>query len=112
VLGHELSGVIDEIDSDEESLKAGDKVGIIPYRYCGKCNTCKQGKTNCCPNISVMGVHEDGGMQEYISVPTSHLLQVNDLSLDEAALLERSEEHTSELQSRENLVCRLLLEKK
>src|SRR5690606_28977729 len=27
-------------------------------------------------------------------------------------LLERSEEHTSELQSRENLVCRLLLEKK
>src|SRR5690606_26948214 len=31
--------------------------------------------------------------------------------LDEAAV-ERSEEHTSELQSRENLVCRLLLEKK
>src|SRR5690606_40787084 len=28
------------------------------------------------------------------------------------ALFERSEEHTSELQSRENLVCRLLLEKK
>src|SRR5690606_41447941 len=27
-------------------------------------------------------------------------------------LRERSEEHTSELQSRENLVCRLLLEKK
>src|SRR5690606_40966819 len=28
------------------------------------------------------------------------------------ACLSRSEEHTSELQSRENLVCRLLLEKK
>src|SRR2546421_8533424 len=28
------------------------------------------------------------------------------------ALLERSEEHTSELQSRSDLVCRLLLEKK
>src|SRR5690606_41564206 len=28
------------------------------------------------------------------------------------AALSRSEEHTSELQSRENLVCRLLLEKK
>src|SRR5690606_14387520 len=28
------------------------------------------------------------------------------------ALILRSEEHTSELQSRENLVCRLLLEKK
>src|SRR5690606_39884910 len=36
-------------------------------------------------------------------------------SLDDAgedALVFRSEEHTSELQSRENLVCRLLLEKK
>src|SRR5690606_42032100 len=32
------------------------------------------------------------------------------LKLDKAA--SRSEEHTSELQSRENLVCRLLLEKK
>src|SRR5690606_28199864 len=30
----------------------------------------------------------------------------------EATILFRSEEHTSELQSRENLVCRLLLEKK
>src|SRR5436309_10066661 len=29
-----------------------------------------------------------------------------------AQFLDRSEEHTSELQSRENLVCRLLLEKK
>src|SRR5690606_40529319 len=31
---------------------------------------------------------------------------------DEGAKITRSEEHTSELQSRENLVCRLLLEKK
>src|SRR5690606_40464141 len=30
----------------------------------------------------------------------------------EQRLVNRSEEHTSELQSRENLVCRLLLEKK
>src|SRR5690606_15215703 len=31
---------------------------------------------------------------------------------DEVVVIYRSEEHTSELQSRENLVCRLLLEKK
>src|SRR5690606_42121733 len=30
----------------------------------------------------------------------------------QSSYLQRSEEHTSELQSRENLVCRLLLEKK
>src|SRR5438552_5091920 len=31
---------------------------------------------------------------------------------DDSALLDRSEEHTSELQSPDHLVCRLLLEKK
>src|SRR5690606_42132517 len=40
----------------------------------------------------------------------SEIVTVNDPR--PATLLGRSEEHTSELQSRENLVCRLLLEKK
>src|SRR3712207_9007126 len=35
-----------------------------------------------------------------------------DLSEDRITDIERSEEHTSELQSRQYLVCRLLLEKK
>src|SRR5690606_41008231 len=42
----------------------------------------------------------------------SPLDQAFDLLLCAAELEIRSEEHTSELQSRENLVCRLLLEKK
>src|SRR2546422_5915255 len=37
---------------------------------------------------------------------------VVDLSIQDPALEDRSEEHTSELQSRLHLVCRLLLEKK
>src|SRR5207302_9284771 len=40
------------------------------------------------------------------------LLETDHLDDQLAALIIRSEEHTSELQSRENLVCRLLLEKK
>src|SRR5690606_41206994 len=39
-----------------------------------------------------------------------HVVHVEGVHL--AAAVGRSEEHTSELQSRENLVCRLLLEKK
>src|SRR3712207_7627202 len=39
-------------------------------------------------------------------------ITVEDLRPYEARLSERSEEHTSELQSRQYLVCRLLLEKK
>src|SRR5690349_25121639 len=37
---------------------------------------------------------------------------LSDHSVNLLSLLDRSEEHTSELQSRRDLVCRLLLEKK
>src|SRR5690606_40317565 len=48
-----------------------------------------------------------------IHLPSFHLLRTaaGDPRTGEAGI-PRSEEHTSELQSRENLVCRLLLEKK
>src|SRR5690606_40372608 len=48
--------------------------------------------------------HDDGGQLERSLFDFVHRGEYNDY--------ERSEEHTSELQSRENLVCRLLLEKK
>src|SRR3712207_8780483 len=40
------------------------------------------------------------------------LAMVRELTIDEPGRQDRSEEHTSELQSRQYLVCRLLLEKK
>src|SRR5690606_40960314 len=46
------------------------------------------------------------------SVLTQPLKKLSDLRLGVRCETARSEEHTSELQSRENLVCRLLLEKK
>src|SRR5690606_40120042 len=44
------------------------------------------------------------------SVEPGATIDVTDYAGSEVSLAERSEEHTSELQSRENLVCRLLLE--
>src|SRR5436309_7296446 len=52
---------------------------------------------------------------DYHSVAASHIAHVEaaaDAPQGSRAGHRRSEEHTSELQSRENLVCRLLLEKK
>src|SRR5256886_7101578 len=48
------------------------------------------------------------------SHPGAHLVQVKRLGdvVERPQLQARSEEHTSELQSQSNLVCRLLLEKK
>ena len=75
ILGHELSGEIVGIGENPYSLKVGDPVVIIPYVSCGKCIACMQGKTNCCTRINLFGVHWDGGMQEYLSVPIDHLIR-------------------------------------
>ncbi|MBP1963191.1 zinc-binding alcohol dehydrogenase family protein [Paenibacillus aceris] len=88
VLGHELAGVIEEVEDNEYDFKVGDQVSIIPYMYCGSCIACRNGKTNCCTDMKVLGVHIDGGMQEYMSVPLSALIKTNELSLDQSVILE------------------------
>lgn len=88
ILGHELAAEIVAIGQNEQGLKEGDSVIIMPYLSCQKCIACRNGKTNCCTNISVLGVHSDGGMQEYISVPTNILIPSGNLSLSEIALVE------------------------
>ena len=88
ILGHELSGIIDDIGPNTAGLHVGDQVSIIPYLHCGHCIACRTGKTNCCASMQVMGVHVDGGMRERISVPVSHLIKAEGLTLDETAMVE------------------------
>lgn len=88
ILGHELAGEVLEIGENARGLKTGDKVIVMPYVSCGNCVACKQGKTNCCTNIRVLGVHTDGGMQEKIAIRTDLLLPANHLSFEEMAIVE------------------------
>ncbi|WP_343303848.1 zinc-binding alcohol dehydrogenase family protein [Chitinophaga niabensis] len=85
ILGHELAG---ELTEDVEGFVKGEMVTFIPYFHCGQCNACLRGKTNCCVQMKVCGVHVDGGMVDYLSVPTASLIKSNGLSADELALAE------------------------
>ena len=87
VLGHELAGEIVGIEN-HANYKVGDQVSIIPYFSCGTCFACTQGKTNCCTTLNVFGVHSDGGMSEFISIPIDSLFKDTSLNLDALALLE------------------------
>jgi len=87
ILGHELSGDLVESD-DAPGFNAGEKVTFIPYFNCSACIACRNGKPNCCVNLKVCGVHTDGGMVEYLSVPSNTLVHSNGLSYDELALVE------------------------
>ncbi|HZG77110.1 MAG TPA: zinc-binding alcohol dehydrogenase family protein, partial [Paenibacillus sp.] len=88
ILGHELSGIVRSVGAGVEGIAAGDRVAVVPYLHCGACIACRRGKTNCCTNMQVLGVHVDGGMRERIAVPAAQLIRTNELSLDQSAMLE------------------------
>lgn len=92
ILGHELSGELIAIDGTpgygSDSYREGEAVTFIPYFYCGKCIACRNGKQNACVHIKVCGVHQHGGMAEYLSVPTYSLIHGEGLSFDALALVE------------------------
>lgn len=68
VIGHEIAGEVISIGSDVKSIQVGDRVAIEPIRYCRQCYACRKGRTNVCSRLSVLGVHEDGGMQEFLVI--------------------------------------------
>jgi 2-desacetyl-2-hydroxyethyl bacteriochlorophyllide A dehydrogenase len=87
VMGHELSGEVVEAPADS-SLQSGEPVYVVPYMSCGRCSACAKGKTNCCMNIQVLGVHRDGGMAEYLSIPRRFVFSAQGISLEQAAMIE------------------------
>ena len=80
--GHEFTGIVEEVGSEVQNLKAGDHV-LVPFNIaCGRCHFCKQGLFGNCheanPEASAAGgifgySHTtggyDGGQAEYVRVP-------------------------------------------
>ena len=87
VMGHELAADIVEAPAGS-GLSPGQAVIVNPYLSCGTCVACRKGKPNCCTRIAVLGVHGDGGMTEYMSLPVGNLLPANGLTLDQCATVE------------------------
>lgn len=88
VFGHELAAVIEEIPQNDLGLEPGDPVVVNPYIPCGTCAACAQGKPNCCTTLNVIGVHSDGGMAEYLTMPVDQLIKSEGLDWDQMALTE------------------------
>lgn len=87
VMGHELAVEVVTAPSGS-GFSTGDICVVNPYISCGNCHACSKGKPNCCVKISVLGVHQDGGMQQLISIPISNLLKSDGLTADECATVE------------------------
>lgn len=93
IIGHEIAGEVVEVPAGEERVAIGDRVVLEPYVYCGECYPCRNKRTNCCENLTVRGVHIDGGMAEYVyhprhlvhkvpaGIPWNHLAMVEPLTI-------------------------------
>lgn len=89
IVGHEVAGEIIEIGSNVTKVAVGDHVVIEPISYCGECYACKNGRPNVCKEVSVFGVHEDGGMKEFAVLSEKQVHKVDpEIEWDEAVMAE------------------------
>jgi 2-desacetyl-2-hydroxyethyl bacteriochlorophyllide A dehydrogenase len=87
VMGHELA--VEVIDAPSGSgLSSGDLCVVNPYLSCGRCIACRKEKPNCCVNVSVLGVHQDGGMAQLLALPPGNLIPARGLTADQCAAVE------------------------
>jgi len=94
ILGHELAVEVEALGADAGSgepdagLARGALCTVLPYIACGTCAACRRGKPNCCAGLEVLGVHRDGGMREFMTLPAASLIPARSLDPDQAALVE------------------------
>lgn len=91
VPGHEWSGTVVQVGSEVQGFQVGDPVTSDVSLGCGKCDFCRQGHYNLCPNREVVGSYRNrqGVFAEYVAIPQRHLYHIPaGVSLEEAALAE------------------------
>ncbi len=94
ILGHEISGTIEEVDDPTGYYKRGDRVVLNPTVYCGKCYYCKRGMYNICLSPDSYGYERPGGFVEYMPVAQDVVSRKElyrifpDMGFNEAALTE------------------------
>lgn len=89
VWGHEFTGEVVAVGEGVTDLVPGDHVVGEPFDSCGSCYACRHGRGNVCEEISVFGVHQDGGCQEYRLMTREKVHKIdNSLPWDIAVLAE------------------------
>ena len=90
VLGHEVAGEVVKIGAAVKNLKVGDKVALEPGYACGKCEYCKTGRYNLCPNVIFFADPPvQGALKEYVAHPADMCFKLpENMSTEEGAVVE------------------------
>lgn len=93
-LGHEVSGVVDQLGASVNGLRPGQRIAISPSRPCGHCRFCQKGQHNHCLHMRFFGSampfpHIQGAFSQQVVIEGHQAHPVADhLSLSHAALAE------------------------
>jgi L-iditol 2-dehydrogenase len=91
ILGHETSGIIDQVGEDVSESYIGRHAAIIPLVPCFECEQCRRGYYSACHSYSFIGSRQAGGFAEYVDLPERNaFLLPDELSFEHAALIEPS----------------------
>jgi len=83
VIGHEYMGTVVERGSEVSRVELGERVTVEGHISCGFCRNCRRGRQHICDHTIGIGVSRDGGFAEYVSVPASNVLKVDERISDE-----------------------------
>ncbi len=72
ILGHEFTGIVESVGEGAEGFATGQRIIARPGKSCNRCYCCIEGNDGICQNRRIMGVHFDGSMAEYVSVPAAN----------------------------------------
>eukprot|EP01126_Amoeba_proteus_P058606 TRINITY_DN757_c0_g1_i8.p1 TRINITY_DN757_c0_g1~~TRINITY_DN757_c0_g1_i8.p1 ORF type:complete len:247 (+),score=29.69 TRINITY_DN757_c0_g1_i8:3-743(+) len=90
ILGHESSGIVEDVGQGVQHLKRGDRVAMEPGVPCRLCTYCRNGKYNLCPEMKFFATPPiDGTLANFIEHPADFCYKMPDhMSFEEGALLE------------------------
>ncbi len=87
-IGHELSGIVEEVGSEVRDIIPGQMVVSNPVKYCNECYRCRNGQQHYCERLVELW-RPNGGFSEYIVVDSQQVFPVPaGVSLDQAAFAE------------------------
>ena len=85
IMGHEFVGVVAQVGNGVKNFQVGERVTAEGHIACGHCRNCRRGMAHVCEHTLSVGVTRNGAFAEYVSIPESNVVKINQKISDDFA---------------------------